>query len=82
MRAIGRADLSLDLLAADYALARYGGQPLPDRENRRGVTRWRRLRNALPTPPPGWIAPSDGPGSRAPAPDAAPPIDAEVRRTL
>jgi hypothetical protein len=48
LRASGRQDLRLDLLAADYSLARYGGVDLPDREHRRAVERWRLLRRALP----------------------------------
>lgn len=47
LRADGRSDLSLDLLAADYALARYGGIDLNGREDRRAVDRWRRLRRSL-----------------------------------
>jgi hypothetical protein len=39
--------LSLDLLAADYALARYGDAELTAAEDRRGIARWRRLRRAL-----------------------------------
>lgn len=39
--------LALDLLAADYALARFGGVPLSPREDRRAVGRWRRLRRTL-----------------------------------
>jgi hypothetical protein len=37
----------LDLLAADYALARYGGLPLGQREDQRAVRRWRILRGRL-----------------------------------
>jgi hypothetical protein len=47
LRSEGRAELSLDLLAADYALACYGGLELPDREERRAVGRWRVLRRRL-----------------------------------
>jgi hypothetical protein len=48
LRAAGApAALSLDLLAADYALARYGDVELTRREDRRGVARWRLLRRAL-----------------------------------
>ncbi len=50
LRATGRSGLSLDLLAADYALARYGGVPLPAREDRRAVGRWRALRRRLAMP--------------------------------
>jgi len=39
--------LALDLLAADYALVRFGGVTLSAREQRRAVERWRRLRRAL-----------------------------------
>ncbi|HET7703685.1 MAG TPA: DUF4129 domain-containing protein [Candidatus Limnocylindrales bacterium] len=81
LRAIGRSDLSLHLLAADYALDRYGGVELPAREDRRGVRRWRTLRRRLVTAPPGWIAPVAGPGG-APASASAPPQDVEPRRTM
>jgi hypothetical protein len=47
LRSTGRAELSLDLLAADYALNRYGGVALPAREDRRAVARWRQLRRRL-----------------------------------
>jgi hypothetical protein len=47
LRASGAADLSLDLLAADYALARFGGVELTPAEDRRGLERWRRLRRTL-----------------------------------
>jgi hypothetical protein len=50
LRSDGRAELSLDLLAADYALNRYGGMPLPAREDRRAVARWRLLRRRLTRP--------------------------------
>jgi hypothetical protein len=52
LRAAGRAALSLDLLAADYALARYGSVELSAREDRRGVARWRTLRRRLVARPP------------------------------
>ena len=47
LRATGRADLSLDLLAADYALARFGGVTLSPAEERRAIGRWRGLRRRL-----------------------------------
>jgi hypothetical protein len=47
MRDRGFAGLSLDLLAADYALARFGDVPLTERENRRAIARWRGLRRQL-----------------------------------
>jgi hypothetical protein len=50
LRADGRTALSLDLLAADYALARYGGVELSAREDRRAVGRWRGLRRHLVRP--------------------------------
>lgn len=40
-------DFSLDLLAADYALVRFGGVTLSIGEDRRAVARWRRLRGRL-----------------------------------
>ena len=84
LRAIGRSDLSLHLLAADYALARYGGADLTSREDRRGVARWRVLRRRLPAAPPGWVRPTDASAdpTRAPGPDAEPPPDVDPRRTL
>lgn len=47
LRADDLGGLSLDLLAADYALARFGGVALSAREDRRAVARWRRLRGRL-----------------------------------
>ena len=47
LRAGGIGSLSLDLLAADYALARFGSVGLSPAEDRRGVRRWRRLRRDL-----------------------------------
>lgn len=47
LRAAGRSGLSLDLLAADYALARFGGAALTLREERRAVLRGRRLGRLL-----------------------------------
>ena len=47
LRTRGAADLSLDLLAADYALARFGGVELSAAEELRAVGRWRRLRRTL-----------------------------------
>ena len=48
LRGEGRGAWGLDLLAADYALERYGGARLSAAENRRGVARWRRLRRGWP----------------------------------
>jgi hypothetical protein len=45
----GGPELSLDLLAADYGLARYGGVALTAAEERRAVDRWRELRKRLAT---------------------------------
>jgi hypothetical protein len=47
LRSEGPATLSMDLLAADYALARYGGVELGPREERRAIARWRDLRRRL-----------------------------------
>lgn len=47
LRRRGASGLSLDLLAADYALVRFGGMTLSDAENRRAVERWRVLRGEL-----------------------------------
>lgn len=85
LRSIGRSDLALHLLAADYALARYGGVALPEREDRRAVKRWRMLRRRITSPPPDWVAPASGtPASEgmALAPDAGPPTDVAARRTM
>jgi hypothetical protein len=46
LRASG-VDLSLDLLAADYALVRDAGRTLSVREDRRAIDRWRMLRRRL-----------------------------------
>ncbi len=82
LRSIGRSDLSLHLLAADYALARYGGETLPAREDRRAVGRWRMLRRRLATPPTGWIPPITETSGAGPRPNGASPEDVAVRRTL
>ncbi|HET7703262.1 MAG TPA: DUF4129 domain-containing protein [Candidatus Limnocylindrales bacterium] len=81
LRAIGRSDLSLDLLAADYALARYGGVSLPAREDRRAVRRWQVLRRRLVIRPPGWVVPGEGAGD-APDGTSGPPLDVGPRRTM
>ena len=47
LRADGASDLRLDLLAADYALARFAGVTLSSREDRRALSRWRSLRRRL-----------------------------------
>jgi hypothetical protein len=47
LRLTGHAGLELQLLAADYALARFGARALSEREDRRAIGRWRRLRAAL-----------------------------------
>jgi hypothetical protein len=47
LRDEGRGALALDLLAADYALARFGGIELGAREDRRAVARWHHLRARL-----------------------------------
>jgi len=48
LRRAGRGAWSLDLLAADYALARYAGRRLSAAEERRAIARWRRLRRGWP----------------------------------
>jgi len=65
MRASGRSGLGLDLLAADYGLARFGDVTLSEREDARGVERWRRLRRSLVR---------SRPGTGATAGDASVPI--------
>jgi hypothetical protein len=45
LRAAGRGDLGLDLLAADYQLSRFGSVRLSPAEERRAVDRYRRLRS-------------------------------------
>ena len=47
LRTSGTPTLGLELLAADYALVRFGGEQLTRREHRRGVDRWRGLRLRL-----------------------------------
>lgn len=47
LRDAGESRLGLDLLAADYSLARFGGVTLSGREDRRAVARWRALRRQL-----------------------------------
>lgn len=47
LRGDGLGELALDLLAADYALVRFGGIVLSEREDRRAIGRWRMLRSRL-----------------------------------
>jgi hypothetical protein len=47
LRGDGHGALALDLLAADYSLARFGGVGLSEGEDRRAVARWRTLRARL-----------------------------------
>lgn len=47
LRTDGASDFRLDLLAADYALARFAGVSLSSREERRALSRWRSLRRHL-----------------------------------
>jgi hypothetical protein len=47
LRAAGAGSLGLDLLAADYGLARFAGAPLSDAENRRALARSAALRRRL-----------------------------------
>ncbi len=53
LRADGVGAISMDLLAADYALDRFGGVPLVPHEHRRAIERWRTLRRTLVRPRPG-----------------------------
>lgn len=66
MRKRGFAGLSLDLLAADYALARFGDVPLSERENRRAIARWRGIRRQLSRVS---VSPGDPAGEVSPGPD-------------
>jgi len=66
MRDRGFAGLSLDLLAADYALARFGDLALTEREHRRAVDRWRGLRRQLSRV---TVSPADPAGEVPPEPD-------------
>ncbi len=50
LREGGGSALGLDLLAADYALVRFAGVRLSEREDRRAVARWRTLRRKLGGP--------------------------------
>ena len=47
LRTSGSPTFALELLAADYGLARFGGRPLTPAENQRAVDRWRALRVRL-----------------------------------
>ncbi|HVA87083.1 MAG TPA: DUF4129 domain-containing protein, partial [Candidatus Saccharimonadales bacterium] len=47
LRAEGIADPAAALLAADYQLERYALLPLSEAETRRGIARWRRLRDVI-----------------------------------
>lgn len=80
LRASAPSGLSLDLLAADYALVRYGGVALSEHEDRRAVGRWRGLRRRLGSGPTGRS--SDGRGATTPAHAPRPegPPDLRPRR--
>jgi hypothetical protein len=72
LRRSGMGALSLDLLAADYGLVRYGGVSLSGTEQRRAIARATQLRRRLTSTPdrPGDAGtPGNGPdpGSRSPA---------------
>lgn len=47
LRVAGGGGLELDLLAADYALVRFGGVTISRSEDRRAIARWRLLRRQL-----------------------------------
>jgi hypothetical protein len=47
LRDEGAGSLEFELLAADYQLARFGGEPLTPGEHQRAIGRWRRLRDRL-----------------------------------
>lgn len=47
LRGDGWGRLGLELLAADYELVRFAGRTLSGSEDRRGIRRWRRLREDL-----------------------------------
>jgi hypothetical protein len=47
LRSAGIGKPGLDLLAADYELARYAGRPITAGETRRAIARWQRLRRQL-----------------------------------
>jgi hypothetical protein len=47
LRHAGLGSPALDLLAADYELARFGGRDLSAREHARAIRRWQRLRRSL-----------------------------------
>lgn len=79
LRVAGGPDLALDLLAADYALACYGGAQLPAREDRRAVGRWRALRRRLPQRTASAAARA---GDPAPSAEREVPEDLEARRSL
>ncbi|HEV2005271.1 MAG TPA: DUF4129 domain-containing protein [Candidatus Limnocylindrales bacterium] len=66
MRDRGFAGLSLDLLAADYALARFGDVRLTGREHRRAVARWRGVRGQLSRV---GLSPADTASGLPPGPD-------------
>jgi hypothetical protein len=76
LRRDGTGELALDLLAADYGLARFGGVGLSAVEERRAIRRAGRLRHTL-TGAGGGSSPgrssSPGPGNAAPPPDRARP---------
>ncbi len=48
---VGAGTLELDLLAADFELARWGGRSISRAEDRRAIRRWERLRRRLAEAP-------------------------------
>ena len=58
LRSHGVGALEVDLLAADYALARFGGTTLTRAEHRRALERWRRLRERIRRSTPGAPGPA------------------------
>jgi hypothetical protein len=51
LRQAGAGTLELDLLAADFELARWGGRRISSAEDRRAIGRWERLRVRLAARP-------------------------------
>jgi hypothetical protein len=86
LRRAGVGALGLDLLAADYGLARFAGRELSEREEQRAIGRAAMLRRRLrPLPPPTPVIPSAQAGARRtpePVPYLAPEVTDEAARPV
>ncbi len=64
--ALARVPVAMSRLAADYALARFGGRSLSGHEHRRALARWESIRSAIATRHVGGAARDAGDANAAP----------------